>query len=132
MIVAIVLIVLAFLVVGVILSRQSTKTKKRAIADLEVERENIGAFDIFELVESEVNSLDLLSIEGSADVPHGILLRIWSSNEDIVDSCVDREHLKYVLADGISPEDATDQDVTLVCTKMTTSDNEQPTAEGDT
>lgn len=132
MIVAIALIVLAFLIVGVILSRQSTKTKKRAIADLEVERENIGAFDIFELVESEVNSLDLLTIEGSADIPHGVLLKIWSTNEDIVDSCADREHLKYVLADDINPQDATDQDVTLVCTKSMKSDNEQQTAEDDT
>ena len=132
MIIAIVLIVLAFLVVGVILSRQNTKTKKRAIADLETERENVGAFDIFELVESEVNALDLLSVEGSADIPHGTLLKIWTSNKDVVDSCVDREHLKYVLADGISPQDATDQDVTLVCTKNTPRYDERQTAEDDT
>lgn len=131
MIAAIVLIVLAFLVVGVILSRQSTKAKRRAIADLETERENVGAFDIFELVESEVNALDLLSIEGSADIPHGVLLKIWSSNEEIVESCVDREHLKYVLADGISPRDATDHDVTLVCTKNMPPNDERQTAEDD-
>jgi septation ring formation regulator EzrA len=124
MTVAIVLVVVAFLVVGVMLSRQTRKTKKSAIADLEAEKEEVGTFDIFELVESEVNALGLLNIEGSTDIPHGVLLKIWSDNEDVVDSCVDHAHLRYVVADGIDPSNATDEEVTLECTKVRPTEEE--------
>lgn len=128
MIAAIILVVFAFLVVGIILSRQTSKTKKSAIADLEAEREEVGTFDIFELVESEVNTLGLLDIEGSTDLPHGVLLKIWRDNEDAVDSCVDHAHLRYVVAADIDPANATDEDVTLECTKETPPrDTRQPT-----
>ena len=124
MIVAIVLVVFAFLVVGIVLSRQTSKTKKAAIADLEAEREEVGTFDIFELVESEVNALGLVDIEGSKEIPHGVLLKIWRDNADTVDSCVDRLHLRYVVADGVDPSSATDEDVTLECTKAQTTEEE--------
>ncbi|MEE8457141.1 MAG: hypothetical protein V3S28_03750 [Acidimicrobiia bacterium] len=120
---AIVAGVVAFLVVAVVLSRQSTKTKKQAIADLEAERESVGTFDIFELIESEVRALDLTGIEGSPGIPHGVLLKIWSDSADVVESCIDRAHLRYVVPEGIDPEDATDDDVTLECM--------QPKMEGD-
>lgn len=117
MTIAIVLAVVAFLVVAAVLSRQSTTTKKRAIADLEKEKENIGTFDIFELVESEVDTLGLPDIQGARDIPHGVLLKVWSDSDGVVNSCVDRAHLRYVVAPGIDPADATDEDVTLECTE---------------
>ncbi len=120
MTVAIVAGVIAFLVIAVVLSRQSSKTKKRAIADLEAEKESVGAFDIFELVESEVEALDLTGIEGAPDIPHGVLLRVWSDSEDLVGSCIDRAHLRYVVKNGIDPHDATDEDVTLECAERHT------------
>ena len=120
---AIVLAVVAFLVVAAMLSRQSTKNKKRAIAELEKEKESIGTFDIFELVESEVRSLGLADIDGALDIPHGVLLKAWSDNQEVAESCHDRAHLRYVVTDGIDPQDATDDDVTLECT--------QPKMEGD-
>jgi len=125
MIVAIVLVVFAFLVVGIVLSRQTSKTKKAAIADLEAEKEEVGTFDIFALVESEVNALGLVDIEGSKEIPHGVLLKIWRDNADTVDSCVDRLHLRYVVADGVDPSSATDEDVTLECTKAQTTEEEE-------
>ncbi len=112
---AIVLTVVAFLVVGVMLSRQTSKTKKSAIADLEMEKENVGSFDIFALVEAEVTSLGLLEIEGSLDVPHGVLLKTWSDHSRIADSCADHQHLRFVVADGVNPLNAQDGDVTLEC-----------------
>jgi hypothetical protein len=129
MIVAIVLIVFVFIVVGVMLSRQSTKTKKVAIADLEDEKETVGTFDIFELVESEVNALGLLDIEGSKDIPHGVLLKIWSDQVKVVSSCADRSHLQFVVSNGIDPSDATNEDVTLECTKAMPKDDELHTAD---
>jgi hypothetical protein len=112
---AIVLTVVAFLVVGVMLGRQSSKTKRSAVADLEAEKENVGSFDIFALVESEVTELGLLEIEGSSDVPHGVLLKTWSDNSDIAESCIDHARLRFVVADGVNPPDARDGDVTLEC-----------------
>ncbi len=117
MIVAVVLVLIAVIVVGIMLSRQTTRTKKRAMADLETEKENVGAFDIFELVESEVSALGLDSIEGSGNIPHGVLLKVWSDNQDIVNSCADHAHLRYVVADGVDPAQATEADVTLECTQ---------------
>jgi len=131
MTVAIVLVVFAFLVVGIMLSRQTSKTKKGAIADLEAEKEEVGTFDIFELVESEVNALGLLDIEGSTDIPHGVLLKIWSDNEDMIDSCVDHAHLRYVVADGIDPSSATDEEVTLECTKARPTHDTRHTTDDD-
>ena len=127
MMVAIVLVIFAFVVVGIILSRQTSKTKKSAIADLEAEKEQVGAFDIFELVESEVNALGLLDIEGATDVPHGVLLKTWRDNEDTVSSCLDHEHLRFVVKQDIDPSNATDQDVTLECTKAAPTDDTRHT-----
>lgn len=123
MTIAIVLGVVAFLIVAAMLSRQSTKNRKRAIDDLEKEMESVGSFDIFELVESEVRALDLTDIEGAPGIPHAVLLKTWSDNQEVAESCHDRAHLRYVVTDGIDPQDATDDDVTLECT--------QPKTEGD-
>jgi hypothetical protein len=115
MTIAIVLTVVAFLVVGMMLSRQTSRTKKSAIADLETEKENVGAFDIFALVESEITELGLLEIEGSAGVPHGVLLKTWSDHTNVAESCVDHAHLRFVVAQGVNPPEAHEGDVTLEC-----------------
>lgn len=127
MIAAGVLVLVAIIVVGVMLSRQATQTKKRAIADLEAERESVGAFDILELVESEVNTLGLDEIEGAESIPHGVLLKAWSDNQQIVDACTDRAHLRFVVAEGVEPSNASDDDVTLECTMPSSPDDAQKT-----
>jgi hypothetical protein len=131
MIAAVVLILVAFIVVGVMLSRQATKTKKRAIADLEAERETVGTFDIFDLVESEVNTLGLDEIEGAESIPHAVLLKIWSDSQNIVDSCTDRAHLRFVIAEGVEPSNAGEDDVALECTMpASAADPQQTTDDG--
>lgn len=116
MIVAIVLAIVAFLVVATLLARQTSSNKKRAIADLDAERKSVGRFDIFELVESETTTLGLLDIDGAQDIPHGVLLKIWTSNQHVVESCTGKQHLRYVVAHGVTPANATETDVTLECT----------------
>jgi hypothetical protein len=117
MVAVVVLVFIAFVVVGVMLSRQASKTKKRAVADLEAEKESVGAFNIFELVESEVSALGLDEIDGAEDIPHGVLLKTWSDSQDIAGSCTDRAHLRFVVAEGVEPSNANEDDVKLECTK---------------
>ena len=127
MIVAVVLVLVAFIVVGIMLSRQTRKSKKRAIADLDAEKENVGAFDIFALVESEVSALGLDRIEGSESIPHAVLLKVWSDSQGIANSCADHAHLRYVVAEGVDPAEATGADVNLKCTKSKSKDDTQQT-----
>lgn len=129
MIVAGVLVLVAFIAVAVMLSRQTTRTKKRAVADLEAEKETVGAFDILALVESEVNALDLAGIEGADGIPPSVLLKVWSSNDHVVDSCVDRSDLRYVVAEGVDPTKATESDVTLECTNGAATGDARPSTE---
>ncbi len=112
---AILLAIVVFLVVGVMLSRRTATTKKQAIADLKEEKESVGTFDILALVDSEVEALGLTGIDGATDIPHGVLLKIWRDNQDIVESCVDRQHLSYVVTPGVEPSNATEADVSMEC-----------------
>lgn len=122
MILAILLFVVAFVVVAMMLSRQSKSAKKHAIDDLKAEKESVGTFDIFELVESETNALGLLEIEGAQGIEHAVLLKVWSDSNEIVESCVGREYLRYVVAGGITPAAATEDDVELECSNTTISE----------
>ncbi len=117
MIIGIVVFIIAFFVVAIVLSRQSKSVKKQAVEDLKVERETVGEFSIFELVESEVNALGLLEIEGADGLGHAVMLKVWSISDETVASCAGKEHLRYVVAQGIRPADATENDVTLECTQ---------------
>ncbi|MEN8041303.1 MAG: hypothetical protein ABFR95_07340 [Actinomycetota bacterium] len=112
---AIVLGLAILVAVMVMLSRQASSTKKQAIADLEREQKDVGKFDILDLVESEVDGLGLLDVDGAADLPHGVLLKAWKDNQDVVDSCAGREFLRYVVADGADLQNITHADVTLEC-----------------
>lgn len=115
----IVLGVLALVVLLVLQSRKSKKTKEHAIEDLAREREAVGTFSIFDLVESEVQDLGLTKIEGAHNIPQGVLLKVWRESEPVIAECVDPSHLRYVTAPGVAPTDATENDVTLECTQQT-------------
>ncbi len=118
MIIAVVVFIVAFMVVATMLSRQTKSAKKHAVADLKAEKESVGTFDIFDLVESEIAELGLLEIEGAQDIEHPVLLMVWTRSDETVASCVGKEHLRYVVAAGVKPADATEDDVTLECTQV--------------
>ncbi len=111
--VAAVLIVLGLvLAFTVVVSRRSSERKRQAIASLKAEREQIGRYSIAELVDEEVRDLGLRSIPGAEGLHADVLLKVWrdfASN----DGDVDRASIRYVVADGISPEDATSDDVVI-------------------
>lgn len=107
--------IVVFVVIGVVMSRQTRQRKKVAIDDLNREKEAVGSTDIFAIVTAEVQDLGLRSIAGAENVQPEVLLRVWKDSSDIVDRCADRSNLRYVLAANVAAQDAQNSDVTLVC-----------------
>ncbi len=124
MIIAIAVVFLALIVTGIVLGRQTKRRKKEAIADLERQREEIAQKDIFALILEEVDDLDLRSIAGADDLQPAVLLKTWKDHATVVEGCPDRSRLRFVVADGVDPAEATDGDVTVVC------DGDTPGPEG--
>jgi hypothetical protein len=113
--VLIVIVVVVFLVFGIGLSRRQSERKKEAIQDLQREKEALGSVSIQALVEEEAADLGLAGISGADGIPTVILLKVWKSNSSLVERCPSREQLRYQLAEGVDPQNATEPDVTLVC-----------------
>ena len=105
--------VIAFIVVGVVLARNTSSRKKRAVESLEEERKAVGRYSIVDLVDAEVSDLELRSIAGAEGLAPDVLLKVWSSTPEVHDC--DRENLRYEMSPGVAPEDADVDDVTLVC-----------------
>ncbi len=111
----IILAVAAFITWGVIASRRTSARKKEAIADLQVQQDQIQPFDIHALVSAEVDDLGLRSINGAVGIPASVVLKTWKENMDVVNGCPSRDLLSFVITPGIDPSEAVDSDVSLVC-----------------
>jgi len=115
MITVVVAAVVAFVVIGVVMSRQTKQRKKEAIEDLKREKKEVGSTDIFSIVTAEVEDLGLRSISGADDLQPEVLLKVWKDNANVVERCDDRANLRFVLAMGVTAQEARSTDVTLVC-----------------
>lgn len=104
---------IAFIVVAVVLARQSSGRKKMAIESLKAEKQLVGHYDILEMVNDEVNDLGLRSIAGSEGLGPDLLLRSWKDAPENVRTA-DHAGLRFVVTDGVDPSDASHDDVTLV------------------
>lgn len=104
---------IAFIVVAVVLARQSSGRKKMAIESLKAEKQLVGHYDILEMVNDEVNDLGLRSIAGSERLGPDLLLRAWKDAAENVRTA-DHAGLRFVVTDGVDPSDASHDDVTLV------------------
>ena len=122
--VVIILAVAAFITWGVIASKRTSARKKEAIADLQVQQDQMPTFDIHALVSAEVEDLNLRSINGAVGIPASILLKTWKENTSVIDACPSRDLLGFVVTPGIDPSEALDADVSLVC------DFDPPVTEG--
>ncbi len=107
--------IITFLVIAFAMGRQTKRNKQAAIEDLKREKEKLARTDIFTLVMAEIEDLDLRSISGAADLQPAVLLQAWRDNSDVADRCSDRTHLRFVVTDGVDPDTATADDVTLRC-----------------
>ena len=107
--------IIAFVVIGVVMSRQTKQRKDAAIEDLKREKEEVGHVDIFALVTAEVEELGLRSIPGAEELQPEVLLKVWKDNTNVIDQCDDRANLRFVRAPSVDPQKASSDDITLVC-----------------
>ncbi|MCL1595023.1 MAG: hypothetical protein M3132_11795 [Actinomycetia bacterium] len=107
--------IIAFIVIGVVMSRQTRQRKDAAIEDLKREKKEVGHVDIFALVTAEVDELDLRSIPGAEELQPEVLLKVWKDNTNVIDQCDDRANLRFVHAPTVDPQKASSDDITLVC-----------------
>jgi hypothetical protein len=102
----------AFVVAMVLLSRMGRARKQQAQEDLEREREATKAPDILTLVNEEVVELGLDKLDGSKSIDPSVLLQVY--RRDIV-NCQDPAILRFVLADGVDPANASQETLALRC-----------------
>lgn len=103
----------ALLFVGIVLSRQSSRQKKKAVASLEAERASVTMPSILDLVNEEVEELGLRDLRGAEDIPPDILLRTWRDAPESLRT-VDRDHLAFRVQPDADPTRLTVDDVELV------------------
>ncbi len=115
MIFGIVATIVTFLVIAVAMGRQTKRNKRAAIEDLEREKKQLAQTNIFTLMIDEIEDLGLRSITGAAELQPAVLLKTWKDNSDVAEQCSDRAHLRFVVSDGVAPDVATGNDVTLIC-----------------
>ena len=102
-----------FLVVAVVISRNTSRQKKAAIASLKEEKDLVGHYDIMAMANEEIENLELRSIAGAEGLSADVLLKTWKdAPREVRDS--DRASLSYVVEHGVSPESATAAEVELV------------------
>lgn len=106
--------VIGFVVVAIVLARQTSDRKKKAIASLEEEKKAIGTTTILDLVDEEITELGLRSIDGAEGIPADVLLRRWKASESVWSRC-DRSNLSFRVAEGIERRSATFDEVTVIC-----------------
>lgn len=128
---AIVMVVIALAV----LNRASGQKKRLARQDLKREKEDVGRFDILDLVRQELEETGAGAVPGGDHVDPTVLLRVWKRDEEVRDGCSDSSLLTFVVDEGIAPKEADTDAVRLVCSEgepAVVADDEEPDTDTDT
>ena len=112
----------AFIVVGVVLARQTSSRKKEAVQSLAEEKKTVGAYSITEMADEEIRELGLRDITGADELSSDVVLKVWKDSEPVWRDCA-KENLRYVVADGVSPVEAVVKDVHLECSDSVPQDD---------
>jgi hypothetical protein len=105
--------IVAVVIALTVLSRASGRKKRMAREDLKREQEQVGHFDILELVRQELDETGAGDVPGGDGVDPTVLLRVWRRDQAVRDDC--SGGLRFVIADGVAPADAEVDVVKLVC-----------------
>lgn len=100
MTIAVVAVVVAVLIVLVIVTRNSSRMKKEARADLQREMEALPHRDIMDLVREEAEETGVTEIPGGEGVELPVLLQAWHRDAAARAACPDRSSLVFVVDDG--------------------------------
>lgn len=111
MAVGIVMAVIGVIVVVALLSRQQSRRKKEAIADLAREREALKPPDILELVNEEIKDAAIGNLPGAEGVDPTVLLKVWKRDGG---GCPKGQG-SFVVSDGTTPEEATEDTLKFKC-----------------
>ena len=111
-VVAAIVIVLIALAV---MSRSTGRRQRAAKEDLKREQEEVGRFDILELVRQELEESGAAEVPGGAGVDPSVLLRVWKRDEEVRSKCADPSSLRFTIDDGTKPAEADDDHVRLTC-----------------
>lgn len=113
MLVAGILGLVAFFIVAIVLSRNSSRQKKTAIESLKEEKATVGNYDIMAMANDEIERLGLRSIDGARDLAADVLLKTWKDSPSFHEC--DHSKLRYVVTDEVDHQNATAKDVHLEC-----------------
>ena len=103
----------ALLFVGIVLSRQTSRRKREAVASLEAERAALASPSILDLVMAEVEDLGLREIAGSSDIAPDVLLRVWNDADESV-KAQDPSSLRFEITGDPDGTQLQPDDVVLV------------------
>jgi len=110
---AIVVGLVAVVVVLWVVTRNSARMKKEARDDLKREMEALPSRDIMDLVREEAAETGVAEIPGADGVEIPVRLKVWHRDAAVRAACPDRALLSFVLAEGVAPERAREDDLRL-------------------
>jgi len=68
---------------------------------------------IFDLMQEEAEELGLAQVPGGDELEMPVRLKVWKRDAEIREAC--RGSVRYMVAPGVAPSTATEDDVTLDC-----------------
>lgn len=125
MTIAVVLAIVAVVVVLVVITRQSSRVKKEAKADLEREIESLKHYDIMELVAEEAAEIGVDAVDGGEGISIPVKLRVWHRDASVRGD-LPPSALRFVVDHGIAPENADEHHVRLEVASAPDSPPEPP------
>ena len=77
---------------------------------------------LMDLVKAEVEDLGLEDVPGGGGIPPGVLLKVY--RRDRAENC-SHDGIEYRLGEGITPDEATEEDVVLHCPECATQPDDE-------
>jgi hypothetical protein len=127
--VALIALVLSVTIVAVLLTRQRERHRPEATAEntpgprkrMTRQEKILQKLDplpeiptMMDLVREEIAAEGVDDIPGHDNLPDPIKLKVFRRDQRIIEAC-EHDGYRFVVADGVNPEDATAEDVALRC-----------------
>lgn len=95
--------------------KQPRKSKRqRRLEQIRASEPEFTPPSIEDLVAAEISDAGIDQVEGAGGLPPAVMLKVYRRDEEVAQQCP-REKLRFIVADGIEPGEATIDDVALTC-----------------